>query len=105
MNESDEDKEKPVKKDWLAVFHGMGYKWEGGKKDTAPGCEIDSYIPTNKSVIASLLLPLELAVNKGCYHSNKGRAVASFTAEKLVDRGLPVLVRYLNKIHNCYAWA
>ena len=64
MNESDEENEKPVKKDWLAVFRGMGYKWEGGKKDTAPGFEIDSYIPSNKVVIASLLLPLELAVKK-----------------------------------------
>jgi hypothetical protein len=52
-----------------------------------------------------MLEPLELAVEKGCYQSKKGRAVASLVAEKLIKEGKPVMMRYIKKIENCYLWA
>jgi hypothetical protein len=52
-----------------------------------------------------MLEPLELAVEKGCYQSKKGRAVASLVAEKLIKEGKPVMMRYIKKIENCLLWA
>ena len=67
-------------------------------KDPGHDSEIDSYIPINLKILTTMLEPLELAVEKGCYQSKRGRAIATLVAEKLIKEGKPVMVRYLKKI-------
>jgi hypothetical protein len=67
-------------------------------KDSRLDSEIDFYIPINLKILTTMLEPLELAVEKGCYQSKKGRAIATLVAEKMIKEGKPVMVRYLKKI-------
>jgi hypothetical protein len=86
----------------LTEFREEGYEWEGGNRDF--NGEIDSYFPTSQVLIESMLGPLETAVIRGCYVSKKGRAVAEYTARKLISRGKSVKVRYLKRIAESIDW-
>ena len=54
-------------------------------------------------MITEMLKPLEDLVRKACYVSMQSRGVGQI-AKKLVERGKPIMVRYLRKIEDLHDW-